>query len=356
MQVYELIKLTEWFEENVKGKQIPNKYEQLFQVISQNANARNNQPQQPFETQKEALLSALSSVSFDTLSIEQINLLEILEIKDLLRQSGVEIVEDILFKNVIDIASAATKIQENTNKFNKSVTRFEQFKSSFSGIFEIEEIESNEDNVFMRIYFQGDSSINNISDLKKLSSTWYDIGRGIAMANDCHPEDFHVIGAQKGSVVLELAVAATIATTLSSILLAGLKVAEKVLDVLKKAEELKAMKLQNKKIATDLIKEAEQEKKEGIETIVKETIEKLGIDTTNGGDKIASLEKAVKNLVGFTENGGKIDFIQPTDQGGEKESPEKNGLVEFRKNCTEIRKIERKINYIEHKAEKSEDS
>mgnify|MGYP006179352477 CR=1 FL=1 len=92
----------------------------------------------------------------------------------------------------------------------------------------------------MRIYFKDASSINNLSDLKKLGSTWYDIGRGIAMTQDKSPEDFVVVGAQKGSIILELAVAARIATSVSKILLETLKVAEKVIDILKKVEELKA--------------------------------------------------------------------------------------------------------------------
>lgn len=348
MQIYELLRLVDWFDENIIAKQIPSKYQQLHQVLTQNANVRNNQPKQPFEAQKESLILDLSSIKFDSLSLEQIDLLEKLKIKKLFGTEGVDKVEDVLYKNALDIATAVSKIQENITQLNNAVARFDQFKKSFSGIYSNEgsdEIEEND--ILMRIYFQGESGINNVADLKKLSSLWYDIGRGVTLANDCSPQDFHIIGAQKGSVILELAAAAAIVTTLSSILLAGLKVTEKVLDILKKVEELKAMKLQNKSIVGDLEKEAESEKQKGIETIIKETVKQLNIDSKKEGDKITALEKSIKNLINFTENGGKVDFIQPNEP--EADAPNKKEIIQFRDNCFEIRELEQKIKYLEHK-------
>ena len=150
--------------------------------------------------------------------------------------------------------------------------------------------------------------MKSIIEFKKFGSQWYDIGRGISMASNGSPEDVKIIGAQKGSVILELAVIAGIATSISTILLGGLKVAEKSIDILKKVEELKTLKLSNKKIVSDLEKEAIKEKQEGIKLIVSEAIKKHGLDQEAQGDKINALEKAVTNLISFTENGGKVDF------------------------------------------------
>ncbi len=196
----------------------------------------------------------------------------------------------------------------------------------------------------MRVYFQGGSSMSTITEFKKYGAQWYDIGRGIAMVCNGSPDDLQIIGAQKGSVVLELAVLAGIATSISTILLGGLKVAEKSIDILKKVEELKALKLSNKKIVSDLQKEAKSEKENGIKKIVDDTIERHGLNPQAEGDKINALQKAVKNLVTFTENGGKVDFVQPKEE----DVAEQNGLVEFRNNCKEIRTIEAKMKYIEH--------
>lgn len=348
MQIDELLILEKWFQKEIKDGGIPQKYQQLHKVMQQNANNRNNQQAQPFDNQKEALLDALSVVNCTTLSIEQIKLLEKLEIKELFGKIGVQMVENILYRNQLDIAAATQKIGENVTKINQAVTKFDQFKSSFAGIYTIEDAkETPEGHVLMRVYFQGDSSMKTITEFKKLGNQWYEIGRGIAMSCNGSPSDLKIIGAQKGSVVLELAVIAGIATSISTILLGGLKVAEKSIDILKKVEELKALKLSNKKIISDLEKEADKERKNGIDELVKNAIEKHNLKKDTEGDKINALEKSVKNLVDFTEKGGKVDFIQPSDDN----ENEENNLIEFRENCREIRVIETKIKYIEHTEE-----
>ena len=346
MQIDELLILEQWFQTQVKKPQIPKKYQQLHVVMQQNANIRNNQQKTSFDNQTSELLKALSLVKFNTLSIEQINLLEKLKIKNLLGTKGVEVVEEILYKNQLDIVAASQKVGENLNIINQAVSRFDQIKSTFADLYTIQEAEEiPEGNVLMRVYFQGNASMKSIIEFKKFGSQWYDIGRGISMASNGSPEDVKIIGAQKGSVILELAVIAGIATSISTILLGGLKVAEKSIDILKKVEELKTLKLSNKKIVSDLEKEAIKEKQEGIKLIVSEAIKKHGLDQEAQGDKINALEKAVTNLISFTENGGKVDFIQPKED----ENKEQKNLVEFRKNCTQIRQIEAKLKFIEHK-------
>jgi len=349
MQINELLILEKWFEKEIKNKQIPQKYTQLHSAMQQHVNVRNNnQPKQPFDTQRDALLESLSTVAFSTLTIEQIKLLEVLEIKELFGVSGVSAIEDILYKNQLDIAAATKNIGENVNKINKAVQKFDQIKASFAGIYTIEEAEETpEGHVLMRIYFQGDSSMKTVTEFKKLGNQWYEIGRGIAMSCNGSPADLKIIGAHKGSVVLELAVIAGIATSISTILLAGLEVAEKSIDILKKVEELKALKLSNKKIVTDLEKEAIKEREKGINEIVQKAIEEHSLKQESQGDIINALEKSVKNLIDFTEHGGKVDFIQP-EQGEEVRDSE---LITFRENCKKIRIIEHKIKYIEHNIE-----
>ena len=124
--------LEQWFQTQVKKPQIPKKYQQLHVVMQQNANIRNNQQKTSFDNQTSELLKALSLVKFNTLSIEQINLLEKLKIKNLLGTKGVEVVEEILYKNQLDIVAASQKVGENLNIINQAVSRFDQIKSTFA--------------------------------------------------------------------------------------------------------------------------------------------------------------------------------------------------------------------------------
>ena len=145
---------------------------------------------------------------------------------------------------------------------------------------------------------------------------------------------------------MELAVVASVATTTSGIILAALKVAEKVLEILKKAEQLKGLKLKNQNLIKELEEEAENEKKDGIEKITEEIAAKLGIQKDGQGDKIKALDTAIKNLVNFIEKGGIVDFVVPEEEGEEGVEDENR---ELRVAFEEIRKLEKKIELLEHK-------
>ena len=183
--------------------------------------------------------------------------------------------------------------------------------------------------------------MSNVADFKNWGNIWFDIGRGVAMAHNASPEDVKIVGATKGSIIIELAVIASIAATTSGIILAALKVAEKVLDILKKAEEIRNLKLQNSKLANDLKHEAENEKQAGIEAISAEIIKQLKLKKNGEGDKVAALEKAVKNLVNFIESGGEVDFIIPEEDTESSESEtNKPRYKDLRVTFQEIRYLE----------------
>jgi len=145
----------------------------------------------------------------------------------------------------------------------------------------------------------GLATMANIKDFKNWGNIWYEIGRGIAMAHNLSPEDVKIVGATKGSIIIELVVVAAIATTASRIIISALKVAEKVLDIRKKAEEIRGLRLKNEQLANDIEKEAEEEKKSGIEEITANTVKQLKLKKEGEGDKVKALDTAVKDLVSF---------------------------------------------------------
>jgi uncharacterized protein YlaN (UPF0358 family) len=350
MQITELLKLTVWFEDNIVTNGIPQKYQALYNRMQQNVNSQ----KQPFENELKVLFDALKELNLNTLTLEQVKFLTDLEIDDLITVNAIEKIKDILHDFNLDIATATKKIQEFSQKINTAQTRLKEIRTVLEKSFSIEdESEIPEDSVLMRVYFQEGSAIKDIKDLKKLSTTWYDIGRGISMAQNRSPEDFKIIGAEKGSLIIEMAVYAGLATSVSTILLAGLKVAERVIELLKKVEELKALKLKNKQIQTDLLKEVEEEKTNGIKSILDFTIERLGLNQEQEGDKITALEKSITKLVDFTQKGGAVDFVQPEEDENEEENENnreiRDAISKLSENVQEIRSLENKIKMIEGK-------
>jgi hypothetical protein len=347
MNVSELYNLTLWIDDEIVKPQIVKKYQALHGILQQNLQPNQKQPLAPH---KEALLSALANVKLDQLTIDQLKFLNNLGIRNAIGSEGIAVIEDILFKNVIDVATTAQKIQEIIQQLNQGIQKSTQIKGGLVNCIE-EEVYELEDEVLMRVAFTGKAAMRNVTDFKNWGNIWYDIGRGIAMAHDLPPENVKIIGATKGSIVIELAVIAAIAITASGIILAALRVAEKVLDIRMKAEEIKGLKLKNDKLAKELEKEAEHEKKIGIEEITTNLVEKLNLNSNNQGDKITALDKAIKNLVDFVEHGGEVDFVVPDAKSDAKEPNEKEKQIEkheLRLAFQEIRSLERKL-LIEHK-------
>ena len=345
MNVSELFDLTNWITSEIETTQIPQKYQELQTILQQHSQP--NQQRQPFETQQKDLIEALRSVPLGQLTKDQLDFIAHLGIAEAVGEEGILKLEDILFKNVIDVATSAQKLQETLAKITHGINKSNQIKVGLTDCV-IEEAYEIDNEILMRITFTGNASMENIKDFKSWGNIWYDIGRGIAMAHDASPEEIKIVGATKGSIVIELAVVAKIAATTSGIILAALKVAEKVLDIRKKSEELKGLKLKNTKLVKDLEKEADNEKKDGINEITNNISQTLNIGNNGDGDKVKALDTAVKNLVNFIENGGNVDFIIP-DNDDELEDNDENNNEDLRVAFQEIRQLEKKIAKLEYK-------
>lgn len=344
MQVKELLELTTWIDKNIKTPDVAKKVQALHQVLEQNKNVRNNQQQQPFEDQKNKLIKTIEGIDTVSLTNEQERMLSRMGILNNIGPSGVKKVEDILFRNSLDIATASNKIKEMFDQVSNATNTSDQLKNNLFPLVEGEDTDSDSpdsSDVIMSVRFQNEVSLSNVTDFKRLGSSWWEIGRGIAMAHGCAPEDVRIVGAQKGSIVVELAVIAAIATTTSTIILAALKVAERVLSIRKQVEEIKGLKLSNKKFEAELEKEAEKEKKEGLERITKEVAGALNINQNGDGEKYKVLEKSVKNLVDFVEKGGEVDFFSQ----GEDSDPEEHDKL--KSNFSEIKKLEKRVLQLE---------
>lgn len=350
MQIEELLRLTNWFQVNIVDEKIPSLYQLLYAKMHNNLRRGNNQAKLPFEVEKNNLLNALAEVSTDSLTLEQISFLRENDILYLLGDNGIKQIEAVLFENSLDIATATNKINEFTQKLNVGVNKLAELNATLEKSFSIENIDYiPENSVLMRVYFRHEVAIENIVDFKKLAATWHEIGRGIAIAQNKTPEDFRIIGAQKGSIIIEMAVLTSLATSVSIILLRGLKVAERVIEILTKVEELKTLKLTNKKIESELKKEAEAEKKNGIQSILDSVVEELGLSTKGQGDKVSALKKAITKLVDFTQKGGAVDFIEPENDEGKGDENLREDILELRGNIEKIRGLEEKINLLESK-------
>ena len=100
MNVSELYKLTIWVSKEIEAAQIPSLYQALQQILQQNSQSSSKQP---FEAQKDSLIKALEQVDLASLTKDQLAFLHELGIAEAVGDDGANAIEDVLYKNVIDL-------------------------------------------------------------------------------------------------------------------------------------------------------------------------------------------------------------------------------------------------------------
>lgn len=343
MTINELYALTQWAEAHIENAQIPGFYSAL--QASLNQYAQPNQRARSFEEEKGQLLQAVKNAQPQRLTHAQVAFLDSLSVSQYIGDSGVAHIEDLLFRNVIDVATSASKFGEIAEVLNTALAKLNQIRKGLDGLVSEETLQPDGE-VLIRVTFAGKAGLRNLSEFKEWGKTWYEIGRGIAMAHGKAPEDVKVVGAGTGSIVVVLATAALIAHTTSFIILRGLAIAERVLDLKMKAEDLRSMKLKNDKLADDLVEAAENEKTSGIDQITHDAAKALKLTKAKNGEEIAALSKSVEQLLNFIENGGEVDFVlpEPAEDGAEDATTD---LKQLRATYAEIRQLESKLALLE---------
>lgn len=330
MQVSELHQLTSWVEDSIINTSLSSHYTGLQNVLNQNAQRRNNQPAQPFETQKSTLIEALSSINSDELTNTQIATLNQLELKDLIGNEGVAKIEHLL-SNTLDIAQVAKTMQEYTARLNSGISKVQAIKAALSPILHESDADISKGKVLTRVVFHHDASINNIKDLKSWTNKWFEIGRGFSIANGQTPEDVEVIGAAKGSIIIELALLATTALPIAKAINLTVDSLVKFQDFRLKSLQIRDMKNENPKLEKELEEDAErwdsraqQVKDDAVNEItdeIKNTLENFKEEHSN------ELNKAVRNLVDFMSKGGDVECVVSDDESDEEEVDKDNEAV-----------------------------
>jgi len=123
MDITELVQLTRWVDSEITGKSVLEKYTALQQILQ--GNTRPNQARQPFETERDELFSTIKEIHLESLNTQQLSFLTKLGIGENVSPEAITRIEDILFRNVIDMATASQKLTEIINEISQG--RFNRF-------------------------------------------------------------------------------------------------------------------------------------------------------------------------------------------------------------------------------------
>ncbi|KQY90819.1 hypothetical protein ASD25_20080 [Brevundimonas sp. Root1423] len=280
------------------------------------------------EEHLQALINFLNDQRFDELSIQQLKMLTALGADAYMGPAGAEFVNDVVRTSNFDPATAAQKITEAMQTLSKARASFTAYAEAVKNLgFEVRDIEDDEDRIIIRIGFQNDVSIDNVTDWKDAGKEWYEIIRGLAMACDEKPEDVKVVGTATGSIILILAGTVVFTTLLARISKNITSVAMDVLGVRSAMEDLRQKGILTKTMEKEF-RDIEKSKRDSAVT----TIEGVLAEQLKGkdGEINTALVKSIEKLLTFSEKGGSVDFVAPEENEEEEEEEEGDDVANIK--------------------------
>lgn len=315
MNVDELYRLGTWL--TAQFPELNRRYTALLEPINHNA----SQPdKRPVESELNALIEFLAGQHFDELSIEQLKMLSSLGVDAYIGPEGAAFVEASVRTSNYDPATAVQRLNEAIHSINNTRTKLAAYVDAVNNLdFGPDDVLAEEGLITIRVGFQNDVAINNVTDWKDTAKEWYDIIRGLAMACEESPEDVKVIGAATGSIILIMAGTAAFTALLAQISKHITTAAKDVIGVRMEVENLRQKKLLTKAMEAEL-KKIEKEKTDSAVTTIEKLLE--GKISGKDGDVSVALTASIKKLLTFSEKGGTVDFVAPDVEEQEEEDGE----------------------------------
>lgn len=344
MDIRELEKLAVWYGEHFDH------FGRLYQTVISPIQHNATQPQKlAVEEPLNDLIKYLRRMDFDVLSIEQLKLLDKLGVSAYMGHEGADLVDSIVRTANYDPSTASTQLNEAYGKLGNVRSYLDSFLQSLNHL-DLRDQEDDSDFITIRVSFQNEASITNVSQWKKSSADWYDIIRGVAMVNNEAPEATKVISATKGSIILTLAATAGVTALLAKIAKDITNTAKAILEV----EHLRQDLIQKKMLTNVMAEELDRLAKEKKENTVQEIVGEFKHMMAGGaGDKLAALTKSVEKLLAFNEKGGTVDFVMPDnddedDDEDEAQAAAPTALAAAKKAIQDYQEIREQVKLLSH--------
>lgn len=337
MDVLELYHLANWYRSDFK--ELRRLYNELRQAVNHNATQPSKVPVEPVLS---PLLEYLRERTLGELSIQELDLLEQLGVRNLLGPEGADNLTATVKTATYDPATTDLTINKNLQNLNQVYDWLGQYELAVQqlGIPTDATIQEDAEHITIRVGFKNDASIRNIKDWKSSADDWYQIVRGLGMVCGEAPEDTRVVGASTGSVILILSATVGFTGVLATISKHISGIAKNVIDVRIALEDLRGKRLLNDKVEAEFRDMERQRREEGLAAIQKD-LEAM-LPKPPNGEQSNALAKAVSKLVTFGEEGGDIDFVAPEPPAAEE--GEENRAAEGQ--AEEVRRIQAVRNLI----------
>jgi hypothetical protein len=290
-----------------------------------------NQRQTPVSDLKTSLVTAFEAFDEIDFTYSERRLFDQLGYDNLVGSGAVKRLNKILYDANFDPAGVNAAIEKYRNEFVAFAADVRSLSKSLEPIPSLEEVDLGDDEQILEISFLDGTAIDNIVDFQKWIDNWAMILRNFSMLFGLRPESARIVFVQKSSpLLMDIATVTAIAIAIGKGTDFVLARIEKYMAIRKQYEEVKKLKLENKKIANELDKEAEKYARKSAEEIAKQII--ADSNKTVDGEIESGLTIGINNLFIFIDRGGRVDCTTAHEEGNEPE------LHEVYKSIREVQK------------------
>ncbi|MBO2663279.1 hypothetical protein [Shewanella algae] len=367
MLLSEMISLNSWIADKESLFQPIAKLAKLQQILNSNIQARapnNRQSQaiQSFTEEKNEAIAAIRRLKLTELSKDQITCLSVHGADEYMGDLAAQRLKNAFRDEVHDHAYLAKKVAEAHSSLSQArakIAEVSKFLMPYTN--EIQEANYLEDKARFSIIFKDGVKIDSLKDLELRSKEWSVIMHGIGVALDVPPNEFKVLGARNGSLVIDLFMCAAAIVPIGFILNRSLAILERFALSMKRLDAIYELDIEDPafKEIEDEIKATNEKyfnlkKLVSAKSIAKEILDERECPEDKRPEAESHLESSVRKILNHLRKGGDLDAFVPhaktDDESTEEENSaeEANSLIsEFRHKKLELNK-EELVRLLEH--------
>ncbi|EKZ8662485.1 hypothetical protein [Vibrio alginolyticus] len=328
MQIKDIYELSSWFVEKVHKTQIQNLVAQCVVHIKKNQPQGLHSIESAIGTPRQNLFNALNKIDSSQLTLNQRKCLSHLNVGFLMSHNIVNEFEVIFDMLSYDSNHVIVSLERYVQYLKVAAQHFAQLEQHLASVVPPEHLEPLDipvGKVLTRLTFQNDASINNLVEFHQWAKSWNLIARGVSMAINESPEDFEVVNADRGSLLLDILSTAGAITVIATALKSLTDLATSVIECRIKLKELNSFEnVVSDETYNNFMEEAKRKLELEEDSLIDRVVAKLKEDGLVKADHVDNeLNRSIREIYKFNSSGGGIFCLASNDESFDSDSVEK---------------------------------
>lgn len=327
MQIKDVYELSSWFVVQVHKTQIQNLVAQCVVHIKKNQPQGLESIEAAIATPRQNLFIALNKIDSSQLTLNQRKCLSNLNVGFLMSRNIVdefEVIFDMLPYDSNHVIVSLERYVQFLKVAGQHFVQLEQHLSSVVPYVHLAPLDIPEGKVLTRLTFHNEASINNLVEFHQWAKSWNLIARGVSMAINESPEDFEVVNADRGSLLLDILSTAGAITVIATALKSLTDLAASVIECRIKLKEMNSFKnVVSDETYNNFIDEAKSKLELEEDNLIERVVAKLKDDGLVKAEHVDNeLNRSIREIYKFNSSGGGIFCLASNDESFDSDSVE----------------------------------